>query len=317
MSDLIGKRFGYLTVIGDSEKREYGYCVWKCKCDCGRIVYKNTRYLKKDSQISCGCKKIKSNRGNKAEDITGQVFGNLTAIERVESKNGKTRWLCKCQCGNQTIVNTHELKNGKVKSCGCRRHRKGLLMKDMTNQRFGRLVALYPTDKRDYKLSVYWHCRCDCGKEIDVTQAGLMSGNYKSCGCLRREANGHIHQKLHMDDGTCVEFLEKRILRKDNTSGYKGVNYERNHYTVRIGFKGKKYYVGSYKTIEEAIAARKNAEEIIYKQYLKAYYIWNEKAKNNKEWANQNPLIFNVTHDRQGFHIICNIDIEGDYNETQ
>jgi len=36
----------------------------------------------------------------KALDLTGQKFGKLTAIERLPSRNGKTYWLCKCECGN-------------------------------------------------------------------------------------------------------------------------------------------------------------------------------------------------------------------------
>lgn len=56
-------------------------------------------------------------------DITGKKYNKLTAIDRVEnSKNGKTRWLCLCECGNKTIVSGSNLKNGLVKSCGCLSH---------------------------------------------------------------------------------------------------------------------------------------------------------------------------------------------------
>lgn len=53
-------------------------------------------------------------------DLTGQKFGRLTVIKRVE--NSKTKgalWLCKCDCGNETIVQSGNLKNGNSKSCGC------------------------------------------------------------------------------------------------------------------------------------------------------------------------------------------------------
>lgn len=40
---------------------------------------------------------------------------------------------------------------------------------DITNQKFYRLTALYPTDKRDRDRSVIWHCRCECGNEVDVS----------------------------------------------------------------------------------------------------------------------------------------------------
>ena len=49
-------------------------------------------------------------------DITGQRFGKLTAIRRVDSV-----WECKCDCGNITYVRISYLKNGHTKSCGCKK----------------------------------------------------------------------------------------------------------------------------------------------------------------------------------------------------
>lgn len=52
-------------------------------------------------------------------DLTGQKFGRLTVVKRVEDvRLGRPRWLCKCDCGNECIVTSHNLKNG-TKSCGC------------------------------------------------------------------------------------------------------------------------------------------------------------------------------------------------------
>lgn len=55
--------------------------------------------------------------------------------------------------------------------------------KDITNQRFGKLTALYPTDRRTKDGNVIWHCVCDCGNETDVGSSSLRKGNTKSCGC--------------------------------------------------------------------------------------------------------------------------------------
>ena len=52
-------------------------------------------------------------------------------------------------------------------------------------RRFGRLVALYPTERRDGRGSVYWRCRCDCGNTANITEASLTHGNARSCGCLK------------------------------------------------------------------------------------------------------------------------------------
>ena len=52
-------------------------------------------------------------------DITGQRFGRLTVLRQVESKNGATRWLCKCDCGNEKIIYKSSLKSRETVSCGC------------------------------------------------------------------------------------------------------------------------------------------------------------------------------------------------------
>lgn len=59
-------------------------------------------------------------------------------------------------------------------------------MKDLTNQRFGRLVAIRPTEERDHG-TVVWLCRCDCGNVVLVSLQRLKAGNTKSCGCLKSE----------------------------------------------------------------------------------------------------------------------------------
>ena len=55
-------------------------------------------------------------------DLTGKRFNRLTVIKRVELKGKSTRWLCKCDCGNETIVTSEKLKSGHTKSCGCYCH---------------------------------------------------------------------------------------------------------------------------------------------------------------------------------------------------
>lgn len=53
-------------------------------------------------------------------DITGQKFCRLTALYRLHDYHKKqTYWLCVCDCGNLKEVYLGNLRNGKVKSCGC------------------------------------------------------------------------------------------------------------------------------------------------------------------------------------------------------
>lgn len=61
---------------------------------------------------------------NHVKDLTGKKFGRLTVVEFAESKNGRTYWLCECDCGNKKIVRGAHLKNGDTVSCGCYREEK-------------------------------------------------------------------------------------------------------------------------------------------------------------------------------------------------
>ena len=55
----------------------------------------------------------------KFENLKGKRFGKLVVIEQVENLHTKTRWLCKCDCGNNKIVQSNHLKSGATISCGC------------------------------------------------------------------------------------------------------------------------------------------------------------------------------------------------------
>lgn len=52
-------------------------------------------------------------------DLTGQKFGRLTAVSRVENSGGKPHWQCVCVCNQTKVVSTSNLRKGHVKSCGC------------------------------------------------------------------------------------------------------------------------------------------------------------------------------------------------------
>lgn len=61
--NIVGNKYGRLTVIGKTNKRDAtGSVVWKCKCNCGNIIYCNVTVLKNGHTKSCGCYKLDYNR---------------------------------------------------------------------------------------------------------------------------------------------------------------------------------------------------------------------------------------------------------------
>lgn len=53
------------------------------------------------------------------KDLTGQTFGRLTVVRPIPARP-RTKWLCVCSCGRETVVNSaSHLTSGNTKSCGC------------------------------------------------------------------------------------------------------------------------------------------------------------------------------------------------------
>ena len=112
--DIIGNKYGKLTVLEITNKKsENGTNLYyKCECECGNITYVTGNNLKLGNTISCGC--IHS------PDLTGQRFGKLVALEKTNEKSGNSyKWKCLCDCGNITYVSHSSLSLGHTKSCGC------------------------------------------------------------------------------------------------------------------------------------------------------------------------------------------------------
>ena len=187
--DLTGQRFGKLTAIKPTEKRNDHSVIWECACDCGNTTHVDTRSLRNGSTTSCGCEKEagKAHRigtePRQPVDITGRRYGKLTAIRPTEQRAGSfIVWECLCDCGNTAFVSGNNLRTGNTKSCGCLTSARRL---DIAGQRFGRLTAVRPTEERRFN-NVVWECICDCGKSTFVSVNDLQKGNTKSCGCLTR-----------------------------------------------------------------------------------------------------------------------------------
>ena len=235
-------------------------------------------------------------------DLVGQRFGKLvvTRLSKQCTKKGKPLWECKCDCGNEVLVSTGILNSGKKKSCGCLQRKFPSKLgksnyKDITGKRFGRLVALRVTDKRYRSGSVIWECICDCGKKVEMPSEVLLSkgGFQKSCGCLVHEMNVERGKSFDLAkhfgqiENTSVSLIKSKKARKDSGTGHRGVSFNKrcHKYYSYIGFQKKIHHLGYFNTLEEAIAARKKAEEEIFEPFLKSY---EENLKKSKEIDSQN-----------------------------
>lgn len=144
-------------------------------------------------------------------DLTGQRFGRLTVIRYDHSEHDGAHWLCICDCGTEKVIAGYLLRNSATKSCGClksdasrealgkaRAVLKARPRKDLTGERFGRLVVLGLADVPDRKGFIFWRVRCDCGTEKTVMQNNLVFGRTKSCGCLSSEMRAARAERMRM-----------------------------------------------------------------------------------------------------------------------
>ena len=137
-----------------------------------------------------------------AEDLAGQKFGKLTALEirKIRVRNRwRVHWLCQCDCGEQRIVKKERLKSGEIVSCGCRKY--GL--EDLTGLKYG-LLTVQKFLRRAKHSQAIWLCKCDCGADTEVRAGNLKSGEISSCGCLIgkngfKDLSGGVFGRLTVD----------------------------------------------------------------------------------------------------------------------
>ena len=195
----------------------------------------------------------------KSNDITGQKFNKLTAIERAgKDKTGRALWLCKCDCGNMISVNITDLRTGRRKSCGC-------LKKERYNiigHRFGKLTVIRRETSGTHAKFL---CRCDCGREVVVRGDSLRSGKTISCGCAKKSDDKikELTDGRKLQDHTSDIFFNGTIS-KNNTSGINGVSKLKNgKYRAYIGYKNKTYVLVEDYNINIAKMVRAEAEKSV------------------------------------------------------
>ena len=197
--DIIGQTFGHLTVIAfDKYDRHYGR-YFLCKCDCSNHTIKSVRFdkLKNGDVKSCGCARYEKPR---YKDLTGLRVGKLLVVDQAgRDKDNKVLWKCKCDCGNEIIVDGHRLtrKNQKKTSCGkCIKPNFKPRYKNLVGMKFGELEVI---ELDHLNRQAYWKCLCHhCGNYTVVTTGALTSNHTKSCGCLAVEHMrelGHIRRE--------------------------------------------------------------------------------------------------------------------------
>lgn len=127
VKDLTGKVFGRLKVLKRDDEKPKGKgkpVYWICQCDCGNIKSILASSLNSGRTESCGCFQKERTSTTNRLNLIGERFGRLIVKEpvpNIKESSGqiRTAYLCQCDCGNEIIVKTLNLRSGDTKSCGC------------------------------------------------------------------------------------------------------------------------------------------------------------------------------------------------------
>lgn len=227
--------------------------------------------------------------------MTGRKFNKLTVIsfyKTVVPRKGykKYLWLCQCDCGKQTIVKDRNLRSGDTKSCGCLRYGKHDIGNDNHKKKRnynndyeikGEYTIGYTIDGDTFLIDTEdlkrikehnWH------KQIAGNRQGYIIGHGTSLhrfimNCPKGYMVDHINhdktdnRKSNLRIVTPAQNNYNHSLQRNNTTGVTGVYQINGKWTAKIQVNYKQINIGTFLTKEEAVEARKAAEEKYFGVY--------------------------------------------------
>ena len=207
-------------------------------------------------------------------DLTGQRFGKLVVLQRTENPQKQTHstdyWLCRCDCGNETVVLGSNLTRGHTTSCGCKK------LHDLTGRHIGKLAVICRSDQyaqRGNRQVRLWKCVCDCGNITYKATDTLTSDMENSCAeCAQKRNAACARENAGFISGTQLGKIRDMTPSAANTSGCRGVYYDRRRgfWEASIKFQSRRTRLGCYKKFEDAVVARKKAERIMFGRFLES-----------------------------------------------
>lgn len=217
-------------------------------------------------------------------DYSGKKIGFWTAIEPSKTKGGRSGYLCECICGKKKVVDKYTLIHGKSNSCGCvnknsKSYNNYYIVGDIVYVQYRKSYDCFICDLEDWEKlkDLCWYkdsggyarsgngisqervsfhrIVMDCPDDMEVDHVNGKKWDNRKCNLriVTRHQNNLNHK-----------------TPKNNTSGHIGVIKRGELYEARIVFNGKDIYLGRYKTFEEAVKVRKEAEEKYFGEYRRS-----------------------------------------------
>lgn len=245
--NLIGERFGLLTIVASHSKGRVLRTRWVCRCDCGNTVIRRSDALKVGQSSSCGCV---SSRFKRKYELRGQHFGRLTVSHIARAEGKQAKWLCVCDCGKTILVDGSNLINGNTVSCGCKR-REG-------PQSFTHRLTGTP----EYRIWRGILNRC-YNPRVKAFRSYGGSG-IKVCNRWRFGENGRTGSELFIADMGPRPSKQHSIDRIDNAGDYEPSNCRWTTFDVQINNRGNTRFVVFRGKVTPLSVAARLAESIVH-----------------------------------------------------
>lgn len=234
------------------------------------------------------------------EDLTGSVFGRWFVLRQAEDHidkdgNHHAMWHCRCSCKNATEkdVLQKNLKNGKSQSCGC-------LHKEMMSEKFSihkmtgsRLYHIWNGMKA--RCYIKSHNRYEhygakgiivCDEWKNDFQAfydwAIQSGYDENalrneCTLERKDVNGNYSPENCCWANATIQCINQN-LRKDNITGIRGVNWDKqsNRWQAQLQINKEKVLNEYFDHFDDAVKARLEAEVKYYGEFASQQHLYEQ-----------------------------------------
>lgn len=219
-------------------------------------------------------------------NLVGRRFGRLVVIEKVPRERKDSYWLCRCDCGGETIANTYSLNSGHTSSCGCY-NREKVAENGRRTKKYNAYTIEGDTVYVDVGNGKTMLCDVEDWERLKYMMWNASGRGYANARNTKTGKTARFHiEVMGNRDGLVVDHINRnkldnrksnlrfvtqrantinKTIQKNNNTGTMGVRFRNGKWEACVWVNRKKICVGRFESKEDAIIAREKAEEIYYK----------------------------------------------------
>jgi hypothetical protein len=303
--EYIGTIYNHWKILDwiEPHKRANPRKAYIAQCDCGNITEVRIDDLKNGKSRKCRqCTEINGQLVNYHLEIKiNEKYNSLLILDYLrDEKDGRYKFLCRCDCGKEVLKRPVDIYTENTKSCGCLFEKNFSQLEERIGEKFGKLTIIEMSDRKDPQgKRRYRFCQCECGNIVEVSISHLVAGHTQSCGCisslgeewvrafLEEKEISFIRQYMHLDLVYIKPLkIDFALIREDIIYGFIEV-MGRQHYD-----KNSRFYS------EENVKRDQVKKEFCIKRGIPVLYLNYDKIsflKEPEKWQKQLMEFINAT----------------------